>query len=265
MVTVLVTMHPFAYASVASTEEHNINAELSEWISEDKEVSTEREKSSISSMNNQEEENKEGWIEEKFYNPTLPVSESLEETMQDSIIEEAKIVEQPSMIADRSNEGQPLTQGTTFRGVDKAKRNVSFRGYNIEVDENSKVTVTQEIQNLVKALDSKVESVLAVELLNIESENVLFVYTKQGKNKPTKVFPENPTSALKGKFKGMVTKDIVTLKAHWDEATIVAPSWVDTTKLSNKTRAGFHTVTINGKEAFTVKTDDFGWFYVKWC
>lgn len=118
------------------------------------------------------------------------------------------------------------------------------------------------MQNLIKGLDSNVEEILSAELLEIESEHVLFVHTKQVKNTPTKVFPGKSTSALKNKFKGTVTKDIAKLKAQWDETTIVAPSWVDTSKLNNPKRAGFHTVEINGKEAFTVKTDDFGWFYV---
>ena len=45
--------------------------------------------------------------------------------------------------------------------------------------------------------------------------------------------------------------------------SIVAPSWVDVTKIKSDKRVKIHEITTaNGKAGYTVKTDDFGWFVV---
>ncbi|MDO4713569.1 MAG: hypothetical protein Q4B28_02760 [bacterium] len=200
--------------------------------------------------------------------------QSAEETplapTEETPVQKAKKADRPSMIADRSDEGQPLTQGTTFRGGEKKTPKQFYfvtsenkYPFSVEVDSQNKATWTPQLESALKAVDKQVAKILSAEMLRIAGEEFLFVQVVDANNnKPTKVYFANPNSALKSDFKGKVNADLSILKSQWDETTIIAPSWVNTTKLNNQKRAGFRTVTVNGEKGFTVKTDDFGWFYV---
>lgn len=115
-----------------------------------------------------------------------------DESQTTIITKEEKKADRPSMIADRSDEGQPLTQGTTFRGGKKDP--VKFYNSKDEIfpanakygivltSDESKVDI-EETKKLYQSFGDFVESEVSklgkYEILEIDGKKFLF----EGKNK----------------------------------------------------------------------------------
>lgn len=137
----------------------------------------------------------------------------------------------------------------------------TYSNFEVPVNGNA-VESTANILALIQLVDPKVESVLQTEIKSINGEDILFAQVKEAgsNNTPTKVYVSDASAGLRGTFAGG-TRDVSQVSGDFDEATIVAPSWVNTSDITG-TRARYNEVTHNGIEGFTVKTHNFGWYFV---
>lgn len=173
---------------------------------------------------------------------------------ESATIEVPKTFDQPSMIADRSNEGQSLTQGTTFRGGEKkqTKKFYTSGGFDFNVKFLDDGTIDMDSVKAIASMILVNPAPTKAEIVVMNGEEILMITN----DKSTKVFFANSNSIFKNAFGG---KNLLTdtVKVDFDLSEGVTVSWKKALAFpANKDQQRYNAIKKDGKIiGYTVKLE----------